>query len=239
MDTRLRTHSIASQFQLSLHRLFARAVFLCAFAAQACIAAGALPPANPMNRAQYSDLYAQKLAAARTAYFRVITSSDHAADIAAHKALAELEDAYPDDPTAEAYHGSLELLDAAHNWQIWNLHRQATDGLSRLDEAIRHAPDDPEARFIRAATSWHLPAFYHRRQQCEGDFAWLAQRAQSDARAGKLPPELAAASLNYWGQILVRRKDFSSARSAFRQAVQIAPASPGAQDAARRLHNLP
>jgi tetratricopeptide (TPR) repeat protein len=192
-----------------------------------------------MNRAQYSDLYAQKLAAARTAYFRVITSSDHAADIAAHKALAELEDAYPDDPTAEAYHGSLELLDAAHNWQIWNLHRQATDGLSRLDDAIQHAPDDPEARFIRAATSWHLPAFYHRRQQCEEDFAWLAQRAQSDAHSGKLPPELAAASMNYWGQILVLRKDFSSAKSAFLQAIQISPQSPGAQDAARRLRNLP
>ncbi len=191
-----------------------------------------------MNRAQYSDLYAQRLATARTAYFRVITSSNRAADIAAHKALAELEDAYPDDPTAEAYHGSLELLDAAHNWQIWNLHRQASDGLSRLDEAIRHAPNDPEARFIRAATSWHLPAFYHRRQQCEEDFAWLAQRAQSDAHVGKLPPELAAASLNYWGQILVRRKDYSSARSAFQQAIQIAPQSPGAQDAARRLHNL-
>lgn len=191
-----------------------------------------------MNRAQYPDLYAQKLSAARTAYFRVITTSDHAADVAAHQALADLERDYPGDPTAEAYHGSLELLDAAHNWQIWNLHRQAADGLSHLDHAVSLAPDDAEARFIRAATSWHLPAFYRRRRQCEDDFAWLAQRARNDARTGTLPPELAAAALNYWGQILVSRKDISSARQAFHEAVSIAPQSPGGQDAARRLRSL-
>lgn len=198
----------------------------------------AMPSANPMNRAANPDLYARKLSAARNAYFRVITTSDHAADLDAHQALADLERDYPGDPTALAYHGSLELLDAAHNWQIWNLPRQAADGLSRLDEAVRQAPDDPEARFIRAATSWHLPAFYRRRQQCEDDFRWLAQRAQDDAVHGTLPPALAAASFNYWGQILVRRKDIASAKLAFQSAIAIAPESPGAKDAAQRLRRL-
>ncbi len=204
--------------------------------------AHALPPAGPataLNRESSSDLYAQKLAAARTAYFQMLTSGSRSADRAAHAALDSLEQSYPGDPTAEAYHGSLQLLDAAHDWQIWNLHRNATEGLARLDQAVAAAPDNPEVRFMREATSWHLPAFYHRRPQCEADFAWLATHAACSARAGTLPPELAAASLNYWGQILIQRGQSGNARRAFQQAVELAPSSPAATDAARHLRSLP
>jgi tetratricopeptide (TPR) repeat protein len=183
--------------------------------------------------------YAERLSIARSAYFRVITSSDQSADARAHEALAELERAYPGDPVAKAYHGSLELLDAAHNWQIWNLHKQASEGLALLDDAVSEAPDEPEARFIRAATSWHLPGFYHRKAQCESDFATLAARAERDAQVGKLPPELAAATYNYWGQILVNRNDTAGAKAAFQTALRVAPQSPGAVDAERRLRQLP
>ncbi len=192
-----------------------------------------------MNRAQPPSLYAQKLDAARTAYFQVLTSGSRSADRAAHAALASLESSYPGDPTAEAYHGSLQLLDAAHDWQVWNLHRNATEGLERLDQAVAAAPSNAEVRFLRAATSWHLPAFYHRRQQSESDFAWLASHAISSVHDGNLPPALAAASLNYWGRILVDRDDTAAARAAFQQAITLDPASPGAADAARRLRSLP
>ncbi len=197
------------------------------------------PPPTALNRESASDLYAQKLAAARTAYFRMLTTGSRSADRAAHAALDSLEQSYPGDPTAEAYHGSLQLLDAAHDWQIWNLHRNATEGLARLDQAVAAAPDNPEVRFMRAATSWHLPAFYHRRAQCEADFAWLARHAATSAHTGTLPPELAAASLNYWGQILVQRGQSGNARLAFQQAVELAPSSPAATDAARHLRSLP
>lgn len=200
----------------------------------------ASPAATPtMNRAQPPSLYAQKLDAARTAYFSVLTSGSRSADRAAHAALSSLEASYPDDPTAEAYHGSLQLLDAAHDWQLWNLHRNATEGLQRLDHAVAAAPDNAEVRFLRAATSWHLPAFYHRRSQSESDFAWLASHAAASAHDGTLPPALAAAAFNYWGQILAQRGDTGHARAAFQQAVALAPESPGAQDAARRLRSLP
>jgi len=191
-------------------------------------------PANDEAREQYRS----RLSVARTAYFKVVTSNDQAADVQAHEALAELERDYPGDPVAKAYHGSLELLDAAHNWAIWNLHKQAADGLNLLDAAVAEAPDEPEARFIRAATSWHLPGFYHRKAQCEADFQLLASRAEQDARQGKLPPELAAATYNYWGQILVGRNDTSGARTAFQTAVRIAPQSPGGLDAGKRLGQL-
>jgi tetratricopeptide (TPR) repeat protein len=193
--------------------------------------------AVPSNE-EASEQYRSRLSAARTAYFKVIVSNDQAADAQAHEALAELEREYPGDPVAKAYRGSLELLDAAHNWAIWNLHRQATDGLSLLDAAVAQAPDEPEARFIRAATSWHLPGFYHRKAQCEADFALLAGRAEKDASQGKLPPELAAATYNYWGQILVNRGDLTRARSAFQAALRIAPQSPGGLDAGKRLGQL-
>lgn len=183
-------------------------------------------------------LYASRLSTARAAYFRVITDKDESADKLAHAALADLERAYPGDPVAKAYHGSLQLLDAAHNWAIWNLHKQASEGLALLDAAVAEAPDEPEARFIRAATSWHLPGFYHRKAQCEADFELLAGRAEEDARRGKLPLELAAATYNYWGQILVGRNDRNGARAAFSVAVRIAPQSPGGLDAARRLGAL-
>jgi hypothetical protein len=182
--------------------------------------------------------YLSRLSAARTAYFKVVVSNDEASDSQAHSALAAFEREYPDDPVGKAYQGSLELLDAAHSWAIWNLHKEAADGLSLLDQAVAQAPDEPETRFIRAATSWHLPSFYHRKAQCEADFAMLAARAEADVRAGRLLPELGAATFNYWGQILVTRDDAAGAKTAFATAVRITPQSPGGQDAQRRLARL-
>ena len=199
------------------------------------LVAGAAPlrPADE-GRQRYSD----QLSVARNAYFKVITSNDEIADQQAHAALEELEREYPGDPVAKAYHGSLLMLDAAHNWAVWNLHKQTSEGLGMLDAAVAEGPDEPEARFIRAATSWHLPSFYRRKAQCEADFALLAGRVEIDARRGKLPPALAAASFNYWGQILVNRKDLGGARIAFESAVRIASDSPGGLDAGKRLRAL-
>jgi tetratricopeptide (TPR) repeat protein len=187
---------------------------------------------------QDSQHYSERLSLARTAYFKVLTSSDQETDKAAHQALDQLQREYPNDPVGKAYQGSLELLDAAHNWAIWNLHKQAAEGLNLLDQAVSEAPDEPEARFIRAATSWHLPSFYHRKAQCEADFQLLASQAEEDANRGKLIPPLAAATLNYWGQILINRNDLPQAKAAFAKAAKIAPDSPGGTDARQRLANL-
>jgi hypothetical protein len=196
---------------------------------------GASPAAgSSVNRQEY----ASRLHAARTAYFKVIATGSSTADNEAHAALMAFEREYPGDAIGKAYHGSLELLDAAHSWRIWNLHRQAADGISLLDAAVAQAPDEPEVRFLRAATDWHLPLFYHRRAECEADFELLAGRAEEDARLGKLPPELAAAALSYWGQILVERRSPEEAKNAFEAAVRVAPKSPAGEDAARRVAEL-
>jgi len=194
--------------------------------------------AEPAHNLPEAQEYAARLGAARTAYFKVVAGGGSAADDEAHAALSAFEQAFPGDAKGLAYHGSLQLLDAAHSWQIWNLHKQAADGLSMLDAAVSQAPDEPEVRFLRAATDWHLPSFYHRREQAEADFAILAAHAEEDASHGALPPELAAAALGFWGQILLAKDNRSGAISAFETAIRIAPESPAGIDARERLRRL-
>jgi tetratricopeptide (TPR) repeat protein len=236
LNTQIRPHELRrSGLRRSWPAPFtSRAVWLLA----GMIAFGTPYAAAMLNSSPEREQYSIRLRTARDAYFQVITSKDQGADARAHEALAEFERAYPGDPVGKAYHGSLELLDAAHSWAVWNLHKQAADGLSLLDEAVGQAPDEPEARFIRAATSWHLPGFYHRWVQCEADFEVLAGQAEEDVRQGRLIPELGAATLNYWGQILVGRNDLKDARTAFERAVRIAPQSPAGLDAGQRLAKI-
>lgn len=222
-----------TKFKKTRPILFLRTSVLCCLSVLSTVS-----EANSNNNDAERQEYLSRLNAARAAYFKVIVSNDEAADNEAHVALAAFEREYPDDPVGKAYEGSLELLDAAHNWAIWNLHKQAAAGLRLLDQAVAQASDEPEARFIRAATSWHLPGFYHRRAQCEADFALLAARAESDVHDGKLLPELGAAIFNYWGQILIGRDDAAGAKNAFATAVRIAPQSPADVDAQRRLARL-
>ncbi len=66
-----------------------------------------------------------------------------------------------------------------------------------MDQAVNRAPDDLEARFIRAASTWHLPFFFKRRDQAASDFAYIAPRAEAavakreaTARAGRRRPRL-------------------------------------------------
>lgn len=210
-------------------------IALCSLFVAASQAADAATPVRPAANVPDRLSYQALLQATRVAYFKVVAGQGKDADTEAHTALLRLEEAYPGDPLAKAYHGSLQLLDAAHSWAIWNLHQQCAEGLNLLDEAVDGAPEDPEVRFLRAATDWHLPGFYHRRAQSESDFGWLAARAETDARDGSLPPELAAAACSYWGQILERRSDADGARRAWEQARRIAPQSPAGLDAERRL----
>lgn len=194
--------------------------------------------AGPAHNASETQEYAARLSATRAAYFKMVDDGGAVADEQAHAALSAFERAFPGDARGLAYHGSLQLLDVAHSWQIWNLHKQAAEGISMLDAAVAQAPDEPEVRFLRAATDWHLPGFYHRRTQAEADFAVLAAHAEDYAKRGSLPPQLAAASLGFWGQILLARGDRNGAATAFKTAIRIAPGSPAAVDAKERMRRL-
>ena len=178
--------------------------------------------------------YTHRLAQARSEYFANL-QGDHAAGAKASASFDALAKAYPGDPTVEAYSGSLELLVAARTWAIWDKRRLANEGLIKMDQAVNRAPNDLEARFIRAASTWHLPFFYKRRDQAASDFTFLAPRAEAAAARGMLPPELAAAALDYYGQVLNDRSDNHGAKQAFEAAVRVDGSSPGGQDAMKRL----
>ncbi len=171
---------------------------------------------------------------ARTAYYADL-EGNRAADTEARERFAALQRAHPDDATLRAYMGSLELLDAARTWAVWRKHTLSQEGLSALDRAVDANPADLEARFVRALTTWHLPFFFHRRQQAEADLMIVGPRAEAAAREGALPPALAAAALDYYGQVLADRDKPGDARRAYEAAVRVDRASPGGADAFKRL----
>lgn len=176
----------------------------------------------------------QKFGAARADYFHGL-EGDRTAELRASDEFSALERERPHDATILAYNGSLELLEAAHTWAFWNKHKLATEGLEKIDRSVQLAPDNLEVRFIHGATTFHLPFFYHRKQQAESDFAFIAPRAESAAQNGVLPRPLAASALDYYGQILADRNDARGARTAFQTAVRIDSASPGGRDALEHL----
>ena len=180
--------------------------------------------------------FTQRLADARKEYFADL-QGNRAAGAKARASFAELSRDYPGNPVVDAYSGSLELLDAARTWAVWEKSRLANEGLSKLDQAVNRAPDDLEARFIRAASTWHLPFFYKRREQSASDFTFIAPRAEAAVAKGVLPPELGAAALDYYGQVLADRSDSHGAKQAFEAAVRIDETSPGGRDALKRLRS--
>ena len=182
------------------------------------------------------DNFTQRLTEARKQYFADL-QGDKAAGPKARASFAELSRDYPTNAVVEAYSGSLELLDAARTWAVWEKGKLANEGLSKLDQAVNRAPDDLEARFIRAASTWHLPFFYKRREQSASDFAFIAPRAEAAVAKGALPSELGAAALDYYGQVLAGRSDSHGAKEAFEAAVRVDEASPGGRDALKRLRS--
>jgi hypothetical protein len=186
--------------------------------------------------AEESGSFAQRLAEARKEYFGDL-QGDRAAGTKARASFAALSRDYPVNAVVDAYSGSLELLDAARTWAVWDKGRLANEGLSKMDQAVNRAPDDLEVRFIRAASTWHLPFFYKRREQSASDFTFIAPRAEAAVAKGTLPPELGAAALDYYGQVLIAHSDSHGAKQAFEAAVRIDEASPAGRDALKRLRS--
>ena len=194
---------------------------------------GSLPAqAPPVRSADFTRRFTQ----ARQDYFADL-KGDHVAEAKARASFDALSRDYPGDPLVDAYSGSLELLDAARTWALWDKHRLSNEGLSKMDQAVNRAPNDLEVRFIRAASTWHLPFFFKRRDQAASDFTFIAPRAEAAAKSGTLPPELAAAALDYYGQVLNNRSDNDHAKSAFEAAVRVDSGSPGGRDAMKRLRS--
>ena len=142
---------------------------------------------------------------------------------------------HPNDATLQAYTGSLQLLESGRTWALWRKHALSEEGLAEMDAAVTADPNNLEARFVRALTTWHLPFFFHRKEQAEADLLFLGPRSEQAAQTGALPPELAAAALDYWAQVLSERNQADAAHNAYAAAVRVDRGSPGGKDALKHL----
>ncbi len=198
------------------------------------VAATAFAQTRAPAQSAASAAFQQQLAQARAAYFLDLQGDSNAAGIA-KKDFRALKAEAPNNPVVMAYSGSLVLLEAARTWAFWNKQSLSQKGLEEMDKAVAMAPDNLEARFIRGASCWHLPFFFHRKQQAEQDLTFVAVRATPAVKNGTLPPQLGAAALDYYGKILEDHSQHVEAQQAFREAMRVDPQSPGGKDAASHL----
>ncbi len=172
---------------------------------------------------------------ARRLYYQGV-GGDKQAYQEADKLFAVLYQRESKDPRIKVYYGSLRLLEASHIWALWKKNGLSKQGIQLMDAAVEAAPGDLEVRFVRAATTYDLPGFFHRKEQSETDFDFLAERAVAAARAGALEPCLAAASLYYHGEFLQHLGKKDAAITSWKQAIAIAPQSRAANQSRDALN---
>ncbi len=176
-------------------------------------------------------------AQARALYYRGADGDKQAYEQANHL-FTKLYKEDGGSPRIEAYYGSLRLLEASHTWALWKKNSLSKEGIRLMDKAVKAAPNDLEIRFVRAATTYDLPGFFHRKEQSAQDFAYLAQRAPKAAHSGELEPRLAAASLYFHGEFLNDANEPSEAVAAWKAAIALAPNSRAARDSREELKKL-
>ena len=141
-----------------------------------------------------------------------------------------------DDPIVLAYTGSLRLLESSRTLAVWRKGRLAKEGLEMLDRAVYCRSGNLELRFLRAASTFHLPGFFKRYEQSEADFENISTEVTAAAQSGTLDRRIAAAALFFHGIILDRRSDRNGAEAAWRAASKVGPETRAGIDALRKLH---
>ncbi|MEJ7608478.1 MAG: hypothetical protein WKF37_19960, partial [Bryobacteraceae bacterium] len=115
---------------------------------------------------------------AKALYYIAVEGSRDAA-IASSRIFEKMYSQNPDSSGITAYLGSLRLMEASRTLAIWRKGRLANEGLSLLDRAVARGPDDLEVRFVLSATTYHLPPFFKREEQClesQRHCTWLGKR---------------------------------------------------------------
>jgi tetratricopeptide (TPR) repeat protein len=175
-----------------------------------------------------------KYAEARSLYYRG-ADGDTASYETAEQLFHDLASTENPSPLILSYYGSLQLWEASHTWAVWKKNSLSKEGIQKLDRAVNAAPDDLEVRFVRAVTTYRLPSFFHRREQCASDFDLLSKQAPQAAKDGRLEARLAAASLYYHAEFLSEASKDKDAIALWRQAVQLAPDSRAARESEAEL----
>ena len=178
-----------------------------------------------------ADPDVQQFARAKELYYKAITGDDKALH-ASSELLGDLATSAPTNPELMAYRGSIFLLQAGRTWAVWRKWELSKQGIEMLDGAVERAPENLEVRFVRAATTRHLPAFFQRSGQSREDLRFLAERAPEAAKRGQLDPRIAAAALLFYADDVATGEE---QRTTLRTATQLAPDSPAGKAAAKQL----
>lgn len=174
---------------------------------------------------------------ARALYYKG-ADGDKEAYEQATKLFDSLHAQSPGDPRIEVYTGSLSLWEASHTWALWKKNSLSKEGIEMMDSAVQAKPQDLEIRFVRAVTDYSLPSFFHRRQQAQQDFSWLAAQAREAVSSGRLEARLGAASLYFHGMFLHDSANDKAAEDAWKEAIAIDPQSRAARDSAAELKKV-
>ena len=165
---------------------------------------------------------------ARVLYLQAV-AGDRAAARDGEKLLELLAKESPEHVQIAAYQGSLDVLESGRTMALWKRASLAKRGLEKLDRAVSLAPKAAEVRFLRAVSTFHLPGFFGRDQQCRDDFSFIAQHVS------ELDANFAAAAHYHHGLLLDKDGNHSAARNAWRRSVETAPQSRSAHEAAKKL----
>jgi hypothetical protein len=175
--------------------------------------------------------------AAKKLYYEAVVG-DGGALKRASEIFESMHGEMPRDPLIAAYFGSTRLLQASKTLAVWKKGKLSQQGLELVDRAVGIAPENLEVRFVRAASTFHLPGFFNRKDQSRADFEWLSARVKHAAGVGTLDRRLAAAALYHHGLFREDAGDRSGARQAWSDAVRISADSRAGRDAKSKLDKL-
>jgi hypothetical protein len=178
-----------------------------------------------------------RLGLAKFLHYRGV-DGDTAAAERAFGLLTQLATERPDDAVLRAYLGSAHLLAATRVWIPWQKGKLSLEGLALLDRAVAQARENLEIRFLRGASTYHLPFFFDRGEKAAEDFAWVTARARPAVVAGRLDPTLAAAAFFFDGECRAKRADYAGAHAAWLAAREIGPDTKAGMRAAMRLGEI-
>ena len=175
-----------------------------------------------------------RLSLAKLLHFRAADGDAKAAGEAT-ALLERLASEQSDDPIVLVYLGSERLVAARLAWTPWRKLSLVKEGLGLMDRSVARAPEDPEVRFLRGASTRPLPRYFGRSALSSQDLSEAASRARAAYASGRLDKELAAAIFYLYGFTLLDHGDRDGTERAWRTAIEIAPTSKAGRKAAGRL----
>jgi len=175
-----------------------------------------------------------RLSLAKLLHFRAVDGDAKAASQST-ELLERLASEQSDDPVVLAYLGSARLVAARLSWNPWRRLSLVKEGLDLMDRSVASAPEDPEVRFMRGASTRPLPRYFGRSQLSSQDLSEAAARARPAYTSGRLDKELAAAIFYLYGFTRLDQHDRDGTERAWRTAIEIAPTSKAGRKAAGRL----